>query len=124
MYTFDTDIQKDTMITEKQIEEKVKYLEDFYTAINGKWKLQIVLSVNHGKNRFKDIKSNIPKLTSRVLSKELKDLEANQMITRTVYDTIPATIEYKATKYSVTIKPVIEMMIEWGKKHRKIISGQ
>lgn len=111
-------------MTQKHIEEKVKYLQDFYTAINGKWKLPIILSVNHGKNRFKDIQNNIPKITNRVLSKELKDLEANQMITRTVYDTIPVTIEYKATEYSLTIKPVIEMMTEWGKKHRKKISGK
>lgn len=105
------------------MQEKIKYLQDFHTAINGKWKLQILVLVNHGKNRFKDIQNNIPKITNRVLSKELKDLEANQMITRTVYDTIPVTIEYKATKYSLTIKPIIEMMAEWGKKHRKKISG-
>ncbi|MEI9909162.1 MAG: winged helix-turn-helix transcriptional regulator [Bacteroidota bacterium] len=54
----------------------------------------------------------------------MKDLEANQMITRTVYDTIPVTVEYKATEYSLTIKPVIEMMTAWGKKHRNKISGK
>ncbi len=105
------------------MEEKLKYLQDFHTAINGKWKLQILVLVNHGKNRFKDIQNNIPKITNRVLSKELKDLEANKMIKRTVYDTIPVTIEYKATEYSLTIKPIIEMMEQWGKKHRKKISG-
>ncbi|TAJ59605.1 MAG: transcriptional regulator [Chitinophagaceae bacterium] len=111
-------------MTQKQLEEKIKYLQDFHTAINGKWKLQILILINHGKNRFKDIQAHIPKITNRVLSKELKDLEANQMITRTVYDTIPVTIEYKATEYSLTIKPVIEMMTAWGKKHRKKISGK
>ena len=111
-------------MTEKQIEEKIKYLQDFHTAINGKWKLSILISINHGKNRFKDIQANIPKITNRVLSKELKDLEANHMITRTVNDTFPISVEYKATEYSLTIKPVIEMMTEWGKKHRKKISGK
>lgn len=111
-------------MTQKQLEEKIKYLQDFHTAINGKWKLQILILINHGKSRFKDIQTHIPKITNRVLSKELKDLEANQMITRTVYDTIPVTIEYKATEYSLTIKPVIEMMTDWGKKHRKKISGK
>ncbi len=110
--------------TKEHIAEKIKYIEDFYTAINGKWKLQILISVNHGSNRFKDIKNDVPKITNRVLSKELKDLEENQMITRTVYDTIPVLIEYKATKYSLTIKPVIEMITEWGKKHRKRIAGK
>jgi DNA-binding HxlR family transcriptional regulator len=111
-------------MTEKQIQEKIKYIQDFQTAINGKWKLSIIISINHGKNRFKDIQSNIPKITNRVLSKELKDLEANKMITRTVYDTSPVSIEYKVTQYCLTIKPVIEMMTEWGKNHRKKISGK
>lgn len=111
-------------MTQKQIEEKIKYLQDFHTAINGKWKLSILISINHGKSRFKDIQNNIPKITNRVLSKELKDLEANRMITRSVYNTIPVIVEYKATEYSLTIKPVIEMMTEWGKKHRKKISGK
>lgn len=111
-------------MTEKQIQEKIKYLQDFHTAINGKWKLPIVITINHGKHRFTDIKANIPKITNRVLSKELRDLEDNQMITRTVYNTIPVTIEYKVTAYCLTIKPVIEMMTEWGKKHRKRILGK
>ena len=111
-------------MTEKQIQEKIKYIQDFQTAINGKWKLSIIISMNHGKSRFKDIQANIPKITSRVLSKELKDLEENKMITRTVYDTSPVTIEYKVTEYCMTIKPVIDMMSEWGKKHRRKIAGK
>lgn len=111
-------------MTQKHMTEKLKNLQDFHTAINGKWKLQILVLINHGKHRFKNIQKDIPNITSRVLSKELKDLEANQMITRTVYDTSPVTIEYKATQYSLTIKPVIEMMAEWGKKHRKKILGK
>ena len=59
-----------------------------------------------------------------MLSKELKDLEANQMITRTVYNTNPVSVEYKVTEYCLTIKPVIEMMTDWGKKHRKKILGK
>jgi DNA-binding HxlR family transcriptional regulator len=86
--------------------------------------LSILISTDQGKNRFKDFQVNIPKITNRVLSKEFKDLEANHMITRTVYDTIPVTDEYKATGYSLTIKPFIEMMIEWGKNiERKLWGG-
>jgi DNA-binding HxlR family transcriptional regulator len=111
-------------MNEKQIQEKLKYLQDFHTAINGKWKLSIIITINHGKHRFKDIQTNIPKITNRVLSKELKDLEANHMITRTVYDTIPVTIDYQVTEYCLTIKPVIQSMEEWGKEHRRKISGR
>jgi DNA-binding HxlR family transcriptional regulator len=111
-------------MTAKQIQEKIKHLQDFQTAINGKWKLSIIITINHGRSRFKDIQANIPRITNRVLSKELKDLEENRMITRTVYDTIPVTIEYKITEYCLTIKPVIEMMTEWGRKHRRKILGK
>jgi DNA-binding HxlR family transcriptional regulator len=111
-------------MTEKQIEEKLKYIQDFQTATSGKWKLSIIISINYGKSRFKEIQANIPKITNRVLSKELKDLEANRMITRTVYDTNPVVIEYKVTEYCLTIKPVIEMMTAWGKNHRKKILGK
>lgn len=106
------------------IKEKLKYIEDFHTAINGKWKLSILMVMYNGKKRFTEIKSSIPKITSRVLSKELKDLEANKMITRTVEDTIPVTIEYEITAYSMTLKPIIQMMTEWGQNHRKKISGK
>lgn len=93
---------------QERMDEKIKNFQDFYTAINGKWKLQILVSANHGASRSKEIQPNIPKITSRVLSKELNDLEANHMITRTVYDTISVTIEYKATQYSLTIEPITE----------------
>jgi len=108
---------------EKHIEEKLKYIEDFYTAVNGKWKLSILIAMYNGKKRFKEIQSVIPKITNRVLSKELKHLEANKMITRSVYDTIPVTIEYEVTDYCLTLKPIIGMMTEWGKNHRKKVSG-
>ena len=111
-------------MTPKHVAEKIKYLRDFHTAISGKWKLAILITINHGEHRFKDIKASIPKITSRVLSKELKDLQENLMITRTVRETYPVSIEYRATPYSLTMKPVIEMMVEWGKKHRKKISGK
>lgn len=111
-------------MNEKHIEEKLKYIEDFYTAVNGKWKLSILIVMYNGKNRFKEIQNSIPRITNRVLSKELKDLEANKMITRTVYDTTPVTIEYEVTDYCMTLSPIIQMMTDWGKNHRKKIAGK
>jgi DNA-binding HxlR family transcriptional regulator len=59
-----------------------------------------------------------------VLSKELKDLELNAFITRTVYDTTPVTVEYNLTGYSLTLKPVLKELREWGEKHRNHIKAQ
>jgi len=69
--------------------------------------------------RFKEIEKSIPKITPRMLSKELKDLEVNGIVVRTVYDEQPVLVEYKLTKSGESFKRVLEVMIEWGLDHRK-----
>ncbi len=66
------------------IQEDVKYLKDTLYVMGYKWKLPILLSLGMGNQRFKEIQRSIPGITSRVLSKELKELELNQIITRKV----------------------------------------
>ena len=76
-----------------------------------------------GKKRFKEIERSVPGISPRMLSKELRDLELNKMITRTVYDTIPATVEYEITQYGLSLDKVLLAMYEWGTAHRKKIMG-
>ncbi len=104
--------------------EKIKYVQDTLYVINGKWKLPILMTMYDGQNRFREIQRNIPKITTRVLSKELKDLEANKLIVRTVHDSLPVSIEYTLTPYSHTLKPVVDEMVNWGINHRKKIAGK
>lgn len=92
--------------------------------LNGKWKLPILGSLIKGKKRFKELERNIPKITPKMLSKELRDLELNMMITRTVYDTIPATVEYEITSYGMSLDKVLYEMCDWGLEHRKRITGK
>jgi len=94
-------------------------LNDTINVFSGKWKFAILSSITFGKQRYTDIQNNIPKITPRMLSKELKDLEMNGMIIRTVHNTIPVIIEYKLTESGKSIKEVIEKMVDWGIKHRK-----
>ncbi len=94
-------------------------VNDTINVINGKWKLPIVSSLLFGKKRFKEIEREIPKITPRMLSKELKDLEMNGIVTRTVYDTIPVTVEYELTKSGQSFHKVLDVMLEWGLQHRK-----
>jgi DNA-binding HxlR family transcriptional regulator len=54
-----------------------------------------------------------------MLSKELKDLEMNSIVKRTVYDTQPVTIEYELTLSARTLSEVLDKMVEWGVRHRK-----
>lgn len=104
--------------------DKIKYVQDTLYVINGKWKLPILMTMYDGQNRFREIQRSIPKITTRVLSKELKDLEANKLIIRTVYNTSPVLIEYTLAGYSETLKPVVDEMVRWGENHRKKIAGK
>lgn len=101
--------------------EYVLALNDTLNVMNGKWKLPIIGSLMFGKKRFKELEREIPKITPRMLSKELKDLEMNGMVSRTVYDTIPVTVEYELTKSGLSLSEVLDKMMEWGVAHRKEI---
>jgi DNA-binding HxlR family transcriptional regulator len=97
---------------------------DALDVLNGRWKLPILVSLTFGKKRFKQISKEINGVTDKMLSKELKELEVNQLITRTVYDTFPPTVEYAITKHGLSLDNVIVSLREWGYAHRKKIIGK
>jgi DNA-binding HxlR family transcriptional regulator len=93
-------------------------VKDALDILSGKWKIQIILSLTFGKKRFKQIQREIPGLTPKMLSKELKELEINELAVRHVYDTAPVMVEYELTSYGKTLKPLIGELHKWGTKHR------
>jgi len=99
----------------------VTALTDTQSIISGKWKLAIIGSLFYGKKRFKELEKDILGITPRMLSKELKDLESKGMIARNVYDSIPVTVEYELTKSGKSFSEVMDVMVEWGIKHRECI---
>ncbi len=99
-------------------------IKDTLDILSGKWKLPIIGSLFHGKKRFKELEREIPNITPRMLSKELRELETNQLISRTVYDTVPATVEYEVTPYGKTLRDVLDALSKWGLNHRKRIIGK
>jgi DNA-binding HxlR family transcriptional regulator len=119
------------MSSKSQLEQVKKCSETFVLAvndtmnvINGKWKLPIIGSLLYGKKRFKEMEREIPKITPRMLSKELKDLEVNGIVKRKVYDTTPVTVEYELTPSGESFKKVLDVMVEWGLQHRESIIGK
>lgn len=102
-------------------EQAMRCLQDTLYVIGGKWKLPILRAMTENNHRFREIQRSVPNITTRVLSKELKHLEENKLIIRTVYDK-PIAVEYKLSKYTHSLLPVIEAMILWGKNHKKKIS--
>jgi DNA-binding HxlR family transcriptional regulator len=124
-------INKQTMGRVSELEQVKKCSGDFVLAvndtlnvINGKWKLPIIGSLLYGKRRFRELEREIPKITPRMLSKELKDLELNGIVKRTVYDSIPVTVEYELTKSGDSLKTVLDVMVEWGLIHRRNVMGK
>ncbi|MCG2616332.1 helix-turn-helix transcriptional regulator [Terrimonas sp. NA20] len=101
--------------------EEVQALQDTIYAIGGKWRLLIINSICTGNRRFRDIQRSIPGLTTRMLSRELKDMEANQLIRRTVTEDTTVTVEYSETDYCLSFGAIILEMIIWGKMHRERI---
>lgn len=94
-------------------------INDTLNVLVGKWKLPIIGSLLFGKKRFREMEREIPKITPRMLSKELKDLEINGIISRTVHNTIPVTVEYELTDSGRSLRLVLDAMVEWGLEHRK-----
>ncbi|MES2457871.1 MAG: helix-turn-helix domain-containing protein [Bacteroidota bacterium] len=103
--------------------EEVQALQDTMYVIGGKWRLLIINSICNGNRRFRDIQRSIPGITTRMLSRELKDMEANQLIKRTVSPTIPVLVEYTETDYCMSFGAIILEMINWGKQHRQRIKN-
>jgi DNA-binding HxlR family transcriptional regulator len=116
-------VKKIKMFTECSI-TYVRAIDDTMNVISGKWKLPIIGSLLYGPRRFKELCRDIPKITPRMLSKELKDLEANGIVTRTVYDTIPVSVEYELTPSGQSLHEVLNVMVEWGQKHRAAVVGE
>jgi len=99
-------------------------VKDALEVLNGRWKLQILISLLSGKKRFKQISREIDGISDRMLSKELKDLEENKLVDRTVSDAFPPVVEYSATEHTETLHSLIFALREWGYLHRKKIIGK
>lgn len=99
-------------------------IKDALDVLHGRWKLPILVSLRYGNKRFTEISKDINGITDKMLSKELKELEVNQLITRTVYDSFPPTVEYAITKHGLSLGNVLVSLADWGKEHRKKIIGK
>ncbi|MCI9843594.1 winged helix-turn-helix transcriptional regulator [Flavobacterium pectinovorum] len=91
---------------------------DTLYVISSKWRIHIIVALISGNKRFGELKKGIPKIASKVLSQELKDMEQHGFIIKKNYSTSSLRVEYELTPYSQSIKPVINALRDFGRLHR------
>ena len=111
-------------LTREQCTKSCLPIRDTLDLVGGKWKLPITHALASKPLRFKELQREIGGITARMLSKELKELELNELVSREVYATSPVTVEYSLTEYGKSLKPVVLALYKWGEQHReRILKG-
>ncbi|MGO1594992.1 MAG: winged helix-turn-helix transcriptional regulator [Sphingobacterium sp.] len=108
----------------KECSQTILAIHDVMDLLNGKWKVSIVACLCFKKMRYSELLREVKGISGRMLSRELKELEVNQLITRRVLDTQPVTVEYEITEYGSTLKNLTATIAQWGITHRKRITGK
>lgn len=110
-------------ITEEECISHLRSVRDVLDLLSGKWKIPIIVVLLTGPGRFNELKDEIEGISAKMLSKELQELEINELVNREVHDTMPVTVEYSITDYGKTLEDVIIEMSRWGQAHRDRIMG-
>ena len=101
---------------------RMQAISDTMSLLSGKWKFHILGTLIEGnKLGFMDLLREVNGIGTKMLSKELKDLEMNHLVSRKVMDTKPITVQYALTEYGITLSPVIDELAKWGIGYRESI---
>lgn len=92
--------------------------------IGGQWTLAICCYLINGKLRFGELRKKLNTITERMLTLQLRRLEEDRIITRTVYAEVPPRVEYELTEIGYKLKPIILEFEKWGKEHKEIMADQ
>src|ERR1700712_4857944 len=99
--------------------KSIDAIRDTLYVLSGKWKLPIIIALSNGPKRFTDLQRSLQDITPKILSKELKELELNEFVSRKVYASSPVTVAYALTRYSKSLDNIITEMRQWGLQHRR-----
>ena len=112
---------KNELHTPEVCTASVMAVRDALYALNGKWKLPLIVALTNGPMRFNDIQRALDGITPKILSKELRELEMNEFVERKVFPTTPVSVTYELTLYSRSLDKVLEHLKDWGIQHRQRI---
>lgn len=104
---------------------RMQAISDAMSLLSGKWKFHILGTLIEGHQLgFMDLMREIDGIGTKMLAKELQDLEMNNLITRTVMNTKPVTVQYAISESGKTLSPLIEELASWGVNYRKSLYQQ
>lgn len=111
--------QKIAITKPRGCEQTLMAIKDTMDLLSGKWKIHIIASLlMNDSMRFMDLMRDVTGIAAKMLSKELQELEVNELINRTVKNTKPVTVEYKLTEHGHSLGPLINEAAKWGSLHR------
>ncbi len=93
-------------------------VETTLLLIGSKWKVLILRDLSPGKKRFGELKKSIGSVSQKVLTAQLREMEADGLLTRTVYPEVPPRVEYELTELGHTLKPVLDSLWSWGEDYK------
>lgn len=96
-------------------------IHDAMYVLGGKWKIRIIAGLLYGPKRYSDLLRDVCGISGKVLSRELKEMEMNRLVKRSVQHDKPITVIYALTDYGDSTKEIIGVLAEWGERHREII---
>ena len=93
-------------------------VETTLMLISDKWKVLILRDLMPGSKRFGELKKSIGQVTQKVLTSQLRQMEENGLIVRTVYPEVPPRVEYSLTELGYSLKPILDAMQNWGENYK------
>lgn len=90
------------------------------SKIEGRWKLQILSKLEDKRSRFRELKKEFYFITERMLTLQLRALEKDGLVKRTVYAEVPPRVEYELTEMALELVPIFKQLSEWGNRHRNL----
>lgn len=99
----------------------IRAVKDAMDILNGKWTISIVAALCFNKKRYSDVLRDVEGISGKMLSRELKYMEMNKLVKRTVLATQPITVQYELTDYGKELKTMIKDLADWSIAHRKLI---
>ncbi|ABR34406.1 winged helix-turn-helix transcriptional regulator [Clostridium beijerinckii] len=98
-------------------------VETTLLLIGGKWKVLILRDLINGTKRFGELKKSINSISQKVLTQQLREMEEDGLVERTVYAEVPPRVEYSLTEDGMSLKPVLNSMLTWGNQYKERINA-